>query len=58
MLLRQLCLGNNLPRHIRENTDFPWQKPQQLLNAEGNLEGGMICTICTFPYKLTDVHNA
>ena len=39
MFLRQLCLGNNLPTHIRENTGFPWQNPQQLLNAEANLEG-------------------
>ena len=47
-MLRQLCLGNYLPTHIRENTDFPWQKPQQLLNAAANLEGWMIHTFCTF----------
>ena len=38
MLLRQFCLGNNLPTHIKENTDFPWQNPWQLLNAEVNFE--------------------
>ena len=30
MLLRQFCLGNNLPTHTRENTHFLRQKPQQL----------------------------
>ena len=38
MLLRQFCLGNNLPTHIKENTDFPRQKPWQLMNAEANFE--------------------
>ena len=42
MLLRQFCLGNNLPTHIRENTDFPLQKPQQLLSAKANFEGCLI----------------
>ena len=32
------CLGNNLPTLIRENTDFPRQKPQQLASAEANFE--------------------
>ena len=27
MLLRQFLLGNNLPTHIRENIDFPGEKP-------------------------------
>ena len=39
MLLRQFRLGNNFPTHIRQNTDFPWQKPRQLPNAKANLEG-------------------
>ena len=39
MVLRQFCLGNNLPTHIKENTDFPRQKPQQVPNAEAYLEG-------------------
>ena len=39
MLLRQFCLGNNLPAHIRENTDFLQQKPQQLLSVEANVKG-------------------
>ena len=30
---------NNLPTHIRENTDFLRQKPRQLLSAEANFEG-------------------
>ena len=34
MLWRQFCLGNNLSRHIRENTDFLRQKPRQLLSAK------------------------
>ena len=39
MLLRQFRLGNNLPTHIRENTDFPRQKPRQLPSFEANFEG-------------------
>ena len=34
-----ICLGNNLSTHIRENTDFPRQKPQQLPIAEANFGG-------------------
>ena len=30
MLLRQFHCGNDLLTHIRENTDFLQQKPQQL----------------------------
>ena len=36
-MLRQLRLSNNL--HIKENTDFLRQKPQQLQSAEANFEG-------------------
>ena len=36
MLLQQFRLGNNLPMHIRKNTDFPRQKPQQWSSAEAN----------------------
>ena len=32
-------LGNNLPMHIRENTDFPRQRPRQLQSAEAHFEG-------------------
>ena len=39
MLLRQFCLGNNLPLHIKKNIDFLRQKPQQLPNAKTNFEG-------------------
>ena len=39
MLWKQFCSGYNLPTHIRENTDFSLQKPQQLLSAEANFEG-------------------
>ena len=39
MLLRQFRLGINLPTHIRENIDFPRQKPRQLPSAEANFEG-------------------
>ena len=34
MLLRQFLLENNLPTHVRENIDFPWQMP----SVEENLE--------------------
>ena len=37
--LKQFCLSNNLPIHIRENTDFSWQKPQQLPSIKANFEG-------------------
>ena len=38
------CCGNNFApaiicQHIRENTDFSLQKPEQLLSAEANFEG-------------------
>ena len=39
MLLRQFCLGNNLPTHTGENKDFLWQKPWHLQSAEANFEG-------------------
>ena len=39
MLLRQFRLGSNLPMHIRENTDFPWEKPLKLPSAKANFEG-------------------
>ena len=42
MLLRQFPIGNNLPTHIRENTDFPRKKPRQLPSAEANFDGGLI----------------
>ena len=32
---KKKCLGNNLPTHIKENPDFPWQ----LLSAKANFEG-------------------
>ena len=38
-MLRQFRLSNNLPTHIRENTDFPQEKPQKLPSAEANFEG-------------------
>ena len=39
MLLRQYRLGNNLATHIRENTDFLWEKPPKLPSALANFEG-------------------
>ena len=42
MLLRQLCLSNNLQTRIRKNADFLLQNPQQLPSAEANFEGCMI----------------
>ena len=39
MLFRQFRLSNNLLTHIRENTDFLQQKPQQSLSAKANFEG-------------------
>ena len=38
-MLRQFCLGNNLQTHIKEDTDFPQEMPQQLPNAEVNFKG-------------------
>ena len=38
MLLRKLRLGNNLPTHIKENTNFLRQKPRQLPSAEAVFE--------------------
>ena len=38
-MLRQFYLSNNLQTNIKENTDFPQQKPQQLSNAEVNFKG-------------------
>ena len=37
-VVKQFCLGNNLPTYITENTDFPPQKPQQLPSAKMNFE--------------------
>ena len=41
MLLRRVCLSNNLPTNIRENTDFPRQNPRQLLSAKAHFKGGV-----------------
>ena len=38
-MLRKFCLGNNLGKNIKENTDFFQQKPQYFPNAEVNFEG-------------------
>ena len=38
-MFRQFHLCNNLLMHIRQNTDFPQQKRQQLPSAEVNIEG-------------------
>ena len=38
-VVKTICLGNNFPMHIRENTDFHRQKPQQLLSADANFKG-------------------
>ena len=36
--VKTICLSNNLPAHIRENTEFLWQKPWQFSSAEENFE--------------------
>ena len=36
MLLRQFCLGSNLPMQIREKTDFPRRKQSAKVNFEGS----------------------
>ena len=46
MLSKQVRLGINLLTHIRENTDFPWQKPWQLPNAEANFQDWIIMRQC------------
>ena len=48
MLLRQFCLGNNLPTHIRKNTDFPRQSPRQLPSAKANFEGCICISLISF----------
>ena len=52
MLLGQFCVSKNLLMHIREDTDFPWQKPRQLPSVEANLEGWTSVTIPTHQNKL------
>ena len=37
-VVKAICLGNSLPTHIRENIDFPWQKPRQWPSVETNFE--------------------
>ena len=64
MLLRQFVLQyfaynlscNNL--HIRENTDFPWQKSLQLLSAEANFDGCIHITILASSYQYTKLASA
>ena len=38
-IVKNICLGNNLPTPIRENGDFPRQKLRQFPSAEANFEG-------------------
>ena len=38
-VVQTICLINNLPTHIRENIDFPQQKPCQLQSGKANFEG-------------------
>ena len=38
-VVKTICLGNNLSKYIRENIDFPRQKPRQLPSAEANFGG-------------------
>ena len=38
IVVKTICLGNNLPMHIRENLDFPRQKLRQLSSVEANFE--------------------
>ena len=38
MLIRQLCLGNKLPMHVIEITNFSQQNPLQLPTATANFE--------------------
>ena len=51
MLLRQFRLGNNLPTHIRENTDFLRQKPRQLPSVEANFEGWTLSNVLEMSRK-------
>ena len=44
-MLRQFYLGNNLPTHIRENTDFPWQLP----SAQANFKSCKILSLFDNP---------
>ena len=46
MLWKIFRLGSNLPTHIRVNTNFSRQKPQQLLSAEANFESCLMMKDC------------
>ena len=55
MLLRQFRIGNNLPTHIRENTDFLREKLRKLPSAEVNFEG---CDLRDLEAKKGNISNA
>ena len=57
MLLRQFHCGNDLLTHIRENTDFLQQKPQQLPSAEGNFEGWNKKCVKSMGYTLDTIFS-
>ena len=54
MLLRQFCLGNNLTMQIRENTDFPRQKPLQMPRQISKTE---LCTVSMSSLKKYPVYK-
>ena len=49
----QFYLGNNLLTHIRENSDFPKQKPRQLLNGEVSFKCCTVLQIKTSQWWIT-----
>ena len=49
----QFYLGNNLLTHIRENSDFPQQKPRQLLNGEVSFKCCTVLQIKTSQWWIT-----
>ena len=57
MLLRQFHCGNDLLTHIRENTDFLQQKPQQLPSAKGNFEGWNKKCVKSMGYTLDTIFS-
>ena len=56
-MLRQFCCGSNLLTHIRENTDFLRQKPQQLPSAEANFEGWNKKSVKSMGYTLDTIFS-
>ena len=54
-VVKTTCLSNNLLMHIRENTDFPRQKPQQFQELKPILKAVCKQTISVFNSVLKSI---